>query len=84
MGAVKPRRFVEIVGPAMRTEIWHDCRNVEGGWRCVTEFGEELYVQYRPDYAQRFQTGPARMPDPERGDRLYDWPPLSGPGGMLI
>jgi len=55
----------------MRTEIWRDCRNVKGGWRCVTEYGEELFVQYAPDYAERLQTGPARMPVPERGDHHY-------------
>ena len=30
-----------------RTEVWRDCRNVEGGWRCVTEHGEELFIRYR-------------------------------------
>jgi len=30
----------------MRTEIWRDCRNVRNGWRCVTEYGEELFIQY--------------------------------------
>jgi len=44
-------------------EIWRDCRNVEGGWPCVTEHGEELFIQYAPDYAERFKTGPARVPE---------------------
>ena len=48
----------------MRTEVWRDCRNVKGGWRCVTEHGEELFVHYPPGYCGGvFQTGPARVPD---------------------
>jgi hypothetical protein len=37
------------------TEIWRDCRNVKGGWRCVTEQGEQLFIRYQADYAERFQ-----------------------------
>ena len=55
----------------MRTEIWHDCRNVKGGWRCVTERGEELFIQYPADYAERFKTGLARVPEIERGDTCH-------------
>lgn len=51
----------------MRTEIWRDCRNVKGGWRCVTEQSEELFIQYPVDYAERFKTGPARVPEPDHG-----------------
>ena len=50
-----------------RTEIWRDCHNVKDGWRCVTEGGEELFIQYPPDYAKEFNTGPARVPEVEKG-----------------
>ena len=46
-----------------RTEVWRDCRNVKGGWRCVTEHGEELFIRYPADYAERLNTGPARVPE---------------------
>jgi hypothetical protein len=55
----------------MRTEVWRDCRNVEGGWRCVTEHGKELFIQYPPDYAERFNTGPARVPELEKGHTCH-------------
>jgi|SRR6516164_1448031 len=47
-----------------KTEVWRDCRNVKGGWRCTTERGEDLFIHYSPDYAERWQLGPARVPDP--------------------
>jgi hypothetical protein len=47
----------------MRTEVWRDCHNVKGGWRCVTEHGEELFIRYSADYEERFKTGPARVPE---------------------
>jgi hypothetical protein len=47
----------------IRTEIWRDCRNVEDGWRCVTEHGEELFIRYPADYAERLNTGPAPVPE---------------------
>jgi hypothetical protein len=64
----------------MRTEIWRGCRNVEDGWRCVTEAGEELFIQYPADYAERFKTGPARVPEIERADtRVTSNVTVSGP-----
>jgi len=54
---------MRLLGAAMRTEVWRDCRNVKGGWRCVPEHGEELFIQYPADYAERFKTGPARVPE---------------------
>lgn len=58
----------------MRTEVWRDCRNVKGGWRCVTEHGQELFIRYPADYAEQFKTGPARVPEAcYGGDGGLNW-----------
>jgi hypothetical protein len=32
---------------------------------------EELFIQYPPDYAEQFNTGPARVPDLEKGHTCH-------------